>query len=335
MRRGGRLFVLLGILVALVAAFGLYLYLQSSATTTGTLDPSLLTPTTEPRKRVVVARIDIPNTTVLTDTETFLSLDEIPESEYNANPTQYFTSFSDLRNKQTILGVSAGDPVRASDVTDAGLSLQIPPGRAGQPRPKAFPFQVNSLTGVADLITPGDFVDVIASFQVQVPLIRVGVNEQGQPQLEENESFEGQTTKTLVQNVQVLQILKPQTVPEGTPGAEGAQQQDPAQQPPPGGAPADGTNPPGAPNAANTFTPGNWLLVLAVTDQQAEIIKFAQERGQSVTLVLRGRGDTAEETTEGVTLELLVARFALPVPGQVEDPDATPVPTPAPAPPAP
>ncbi|HEU4328188.1 MAG TPA: Flp pilus assembly protein CpaB [Roseiflexaceae bacterium] len=329
MRRGGRLFVLVGILFALFAAFGLYLYLQSTGGAQVT-DLSLLTPTAEPLKRVVVARIDIPNTTVLTDTETFLSLEEIPESEYNANPAQYFTSFSDLRNKQTILTVSAGDPVRSTDVTDAGLSLQIPPGQQGQPRPKAFPFQVNSLTGVADLITPGDFVDVIASFQVQVPLIRVGVNEQGQPTLEENETFEGQTTKTLVQNVQVLQILKPQVPAEVTPGAEGAQ---PAEEPPPGGAPADGTNPPSAPNAANTFTPGNWLLVLAVTDQQAEIIKFAQERGQSVTLVLRGRGDTAQETTEGVTLELLVARFALPVPGQVEDPDATPVPTPAPAPP--
>ncbi len=331
MRRGGRLFVLVGILFALVAAFGLYLYLQSTGGPQ-VIDSALLTPTAEPLKRVVVARIDIPNTTVLTDTETFLSLEEIPESEYNANPSQYFTSFSDLRNKQTILTVSAGDPLRSSDVTDAGLSLQIPPGSQGQPRPKAFPFQVNSLTGVADLITPGDFVDVIASFQVQVPLIRVGVNEQGQATLKENETFEGQTTKTLVQNVQVLQILKPQVAAEVTPGAEGAPA---AEQPPPGGAPADGTNAPGAPNAVNTFTPGNWLLVLAVTDQQAEIIKFAQERGQSVTLVLRGRGDTVQETTEGVTLELLVARFSLPVPGQVEDPDATPVPTPVPAPPAP
>jgi hypothetical protein len=58
--------------------------------------------------------------------------------------------------------------------------------------------------------------------------------------------------------------------------------------------------------------------VLAVTDQEAEIIKFSREANNAITLVLRGRGDTATETTIGATLDLLVSSFGLPVP----DPNA-------------
>lgn len=319
MRRGGPL-LLVGILLALVAAFGLYYVLQGGAGATP-VDQALLTPTAEPKKRVVVARIDIPSTTVLTDSETFLNLEEIPESLYNTSPTQYFTSFSELRNKQTVRQLTAGDPVRSADVTEAGLSLQIPAARPGQPRPKAFAFQVNSLTGVADQIKSGDFVDVLGSFEIQQTILRPGVNELGEPLLKE-EQFTGRTTKTLVQNVQVLQILKPQVAPSGTPGAEGG---EPTPAPPPAGGDAGPANGGPAPTApGSTITTGSWLLVLAVTDQQAEVIKLAVERGGGVSLVLRGRGDTADEATIGATLDLLISRFGLPLPQPFAEPTATP-----------
>jgi pilus assembly protein CpaB len=51
-----------------------------------------------------------------------------------------------------------------------------------------------------------------------------------------------------------------------------------------------------------------------VTDQEAEIIKFSREQNNALTLVLRGRGDTATETTIGATIDLLVSQYGLPVP---------------------
>ena len=52
------------------------------------------------------------------------------------------------------------------------------------------------------------------------------------------------------------------------------------------------------------------MLVLAVTDQEAEIIKLSREQGNGITLVLRGRGDTAVENTVGATIDLLVSHSA-------------------------
>jgi len=323
MRRGGPLF-LVGILLALVAAFGLYYFLQGSSGGQAQ-DPTLQTPTVEPKKKVVVARIDIPSTTVLTDSETFLNLEDIPESQYNTSPGQYFTSFSELRNKQTVRQITAGDILRNADVTEAGLSLQIPAARSGQPRPKAFAFQVNSLTGVADQIKTGDFVDVLASFELQGTELRAGVNELGQATIKE-QPFTGRSTKTLVQNVQVLQILKPQAAPSGTPGAEGGPPPEPTPAPPPAGSNASQSAGGPAPTApGTTYAGGSWLLVLAVTDQQAEIIKFAVEQTGAVSLVLRGRGDTTQDTTIGATLDLLVSQFGLPVPKPVVEPSQTAV----------
>lgn len=326
MRRGGRLFLLLGVLIAAAAAIFFILFAQQIPGIGGSNQSGqIVSPTAEREQQIVVARIDIASNTVLTDTETLLTLDTIPESQYNSSPNSYFTDPSELSSKITISTITANRPVLSSDVTDAGLSLQIPAGQNGRPRPKAYPFQVNNLTGVADQITPGDFVDVIASFTVQQTLLRPGVDETGSIIIKE-EQFNGQSTKTLVQNVQVLRIQRPQPPAEGTPTPEAeptAVEYDP------------NGNPVGqaaSPNASNTLSPGNWILLLALTDQQAEVVKYAQEQGVGVTLVLRGRGDTAEETTTGATLDLLVSQFGVPLPrpvapAVVTNNQLTPVPT--------
>ena len=117
------------------------------------LTPTL--PTEAPKRRVIVARIDIPNNTVLTDTETYLEPSDIPEVDYNARPNQYFTSIGELQGKVTLQAITAAQPILKSDVIEGGLSLQIPPAAPNEPRPKAYPLQVNNLSGVADQIRPG------------------------------------------------------------------------------------------------------------------------------------------------------------------------------------
>jgi pilus assembly protein CpaB len=315
MRRGGRLILLLGVLIAAAAALFLYFFLQSPPTPTGV---QIAPPTEPPKKQIVVARIDIPANSVLTDTETFLQLGEISEADFNARPRDYFTSSSELQGKVTLRLISAGEPIFLGDVQEAGLSLQIPPAAPNEARPKAFPLRVENLSGVADQITPGDFVDVIASFRMTRTFLRPGVDEQGQIIIKEESIADLLSTKTLVQNVQVLKVVKPPAAPEGTPTPGG--EPPPEQAGPPetdaSGQPVGAGGAEGQPEqpGGQTQTPGTWILVLAVTDQEAEIIKFSREQSNAITLVLRGRGDTATETTIGATLDLLISTYGLPIP---------------------
>jgi pilus assembly protein CpaB len=330
MRRGGRLFLLLGLLVIVIGALAFFVLSQPQLANND-LTPQ---PTQELKRKIVIARIDIPNNTVLTDTVTFLTTIDIPESEFAAGAGQYFTSPEELLYKQTLRSIAFNERVRKADVTEPGLSIQIPTAPPGQPRVKAITFQVNNLSGVADQIRPGDFVDVLSSFIVKRTYLRPGFNDLGQIVIRE-EPFEGQTTKTLLQNVQVLQIRKPAPPAEGTPTpggpASGPPATDASGQPAgEGGAQSPDQTP--APGTENTFQPGSWLLLLAVTDQQAELLKFSIEQGTGITLVLRGRGDSAIENTTGATLDLLVSQYGLPLPQPasltVSQPsELTPVPT--------
>lgn len=350
MRRGGRLVLLLGIVIAVAAALGLLLFLQQQNPNPQPGDGPSLIPTEPPKHSVIVARIDIPNNSVLTDTETYLQPADIAESEYSSQASQYFTSLSDLQGKVTVRQVSAGQPIKKADVTEGGLSLQIPAAAPNEAAPKAFAFPVNNLSGVVDQIRPGDFVDVIASFRFERTLLRPGFTDDGRLIIKEDKLEDMQSTKTLVQNVQVLRIVKPQVEAAGTPtpggsgsgGGDAQSQEGPPETDSSGqqvGANGEGGASPNAQTGqtGDTLTQGSWYLVIAVTDQEAEIIKLAREKGSSVTLVLRGRGDTAVETTTGATIGLLVSQYGLPLP---EPPglavfapnDITPVPTAAGAP---
>lgn len=326
MRRGGRVFLLLGIVILALLAVAALFFLPGLTNPTPQQTQQLLTPTAVPLKKIVVANIDIPNNTVLTDTETFLRLEDIPETEFNANPNQFFTSAGELQNFVTLRTILATERITRRDVVEAGLSLKIPPGRAGQPRPKAIVFEVDNLRGVADQVRPGDFVDLIASFDVARTSIRpsTGAGAAGGGETPTagvafvETEFISQSTKTLVQNVQVLDIRKPAVVePQGTPEPGGVVQAPPPAEGPPQTGP-DGQ--PAQPNVAGTVGPNNyvpgarWLIVLAVTDQQAEVIRYALERSTNFSLVLRGRGDGEIENTLGVTIDILIGRYGLPVP---------------------
>jgi pilus assembly protein CpaB len=317
MRRGGRLILLLGVVIAAAAALFLLFFVRQSPPPT-TVTPAL--PTEAPKRRVIVARIDIPNNTVLTDTETYLQPADIPEVDYNARSSEFFTSIGELEGKVTQRAITAAEPILKSDVIEGGLSLQIPPAAPDEPRPKAYPLQVSNLSGVADQIKPGDQVDVLATFNFTRVLLRPSFNEQGQLVIKEDTIPDLLSTKTLVQNVQVMRIVRPPAAPEGTPTPGGAPQQEGPPQTDASGQPGqpsgqDGqTAQPGQPAPGETLTPGNWILVLALTDQEAEIVDLSRRHGNVVTLVLRGRGDTAVETTIGATVDLLVSRYGLPLP---------------------
>ncbi len=335
MRRGGFL-LLLGVVIAAAAALSFFFFFQTPPAPEAPVLPQ--EPTPVPLRRVVAARIDIPANTVLTDTETLLTLRDIPETEYNAAPDQYFVSVSELTTKVTLRALNATEIIRARDLTDAGLSFQVPlPDTIDAPRNKVFPLEVGNLTGVADQIRPGDSVDLVMTYEIRRLIVRPTLTldpETGQLVVTPiEETLVDRVTKTMVQNVQVLRVLKP-AIPQdtGTPTPEGAQ--GPAAPPPSSTQPAD------------TYVPGaQWILLLAMTDQEAEIVKFTldqQDPKPQITLVLRGRDDSEIEETTGITLRLLTSRYGLPLPEplqplalapeEITPGPARPTPTPLPQP---
>jgi pilus assembly protein CpaB len=203
----------------------------------------------------------------------------------------------------TTADIKAGDALRKSVVREAGLAQKIPAAAAGEPPLKAFPIQANSLSGVGDLMQPGDFVDVLGSFRVDVTTLYN--NGQGVNEKTSKES----TTKMLLQDVEVLDVLKPSVPAEG----ETASEPTPAPETTEGG-----DNISGESTSANELIPGNWIIVLAVTDEEAEILRFTLNQGFNLTTILRRAGDHAASETTGTTMKVLIDTYGLPMPRGME-----------------
>jgi pilus assembly protein CpaB len=267
--------------------------------------------TREPDVPVVVALIDIPAGTVITDTASLVEVELLSVNEFRSleNPA---TNVQDVRDKLLLRDVNAGVPISINNLADPGLSQRIPPpDEPDEARPKAYPVQVDSLSGVADQIIEGDFVDVIGTYglevYVQVTETRI-------------ETVTFYTTKTIVQRAQVLRILRParQTTEEGEEEAPppGADTQPQGPQTPQ--VDEEGRPIPREPEAgAANVTPGQWVVVLAVTNQEAEALEYTtnEQVNSNIALVLRATGDEEIEQTSGVTLNILYDEFDVPPPG--------------------
>ncbi len=337
MRRGGVLILLIG-LILIVGAVAALLFLQPGLipglglAPEPTLQPE---PTPVPEVDLVRARVDLPSGTVISDTVTVLEVVSVLQTEFDSE--RNFSSLNEVEGLLTTRPFRANEPLVRSALTEPGLSQQIPPLEANRPRDKAYPMVVDSLSGVADQIKPGDFVDIIATFNVVRPVVNIIPGQPSgdpnvadtppQPSLSE-QSFS--VAKTIVQQVQVLKILRPAVDPAATPAEGEASEPQVDEQ----GRVIEGPTPiPGS-----TLPQGQWALVVAVNDQEVELIEFAVAAQARIVMVLRGAGDTAYEPTLGVTLDLLVSEFGMPLPRPLpprvigSDELLTPEPTRTPAP---
>lgn len=301
MRRGGIMaIVVIGVIVVVVGTGLLWFYIQMTNIGDNEITPI---PTEDPGIRVVVARVDIPANTLIDDRDTLLDERTIPTDAFS---NEYLIDMADAEGRVAKNVIRAGNPIRRSDLTTPGLSQQIPTAEPDQPRTKAYSLLVNSLSGVADQIRPNDFVDVVATFSIPRRLVYpLGRDDQGQLQYEFfTEIF--QSTKTIVQQVQVMRILRRRVNAEGTPVAQ--PEQTTTEQTGASGQPIE---------EGNFVTEGDWLLVLAVNNQEAELIDFARNTNAAITLVLRGVGDVDLEQTIGASFDLLISDFDVPLPQPV------------------
>ncbi len=248
-------------------------------------------PTTGP---VVVATTDIPlSTKVQSDQVTTKTVD------LTAILPGAYTDVSQVVGKVVRQTIVADAQVTSASFAEGGsvIDIEVPKDL------RAISVQVDQVSGVGTLIKTGDYVDMVVGFASdKFPVVT---------QNPVDDSFQvvgglnGTSVKLLLSGMQVLGTLLP---PPTT---------DTSGQP----APSGGT--------ATNLNGQQEIVILAVTAQQAEVIKFAQLDG-SISLVLRSVDDfldpvTGESipvvvppTTTGIILKTLVETYGVLPPELVE-----------------
>jgi pilus assembly protein CpaB len=158
---------------------------------------------------------------------------------------------------------------------------------------RAMSVQVDQVSGVGTLIKPGDRVDVVVGLAGadKFPVVTIDpVTKQPVPVA----GISNTSVKTIIQNLQVVGTLLPPPTTTTT---------------------TTDQNPEATP--APALNGQAQIVVLAVSDQQAEILRFAQIDG-SITLVLRSPDDkdAPNDITTGMTLSQLVDNWSV-IPPQI------------------
>jgi Flp pilus assembly protein CpaB len=274
-----------GVLLAVVAFGGVLIFGGGS----GNAQPAA--PTTV---KVVTAAADVPLGTALVltqlgtiDMEVALAIDTYHDPNVLVGQVVRRTVHQGEAFKSTDFQAAAG--VTAVDVTGSLKAGQV-----------AMAITVDQASSVGALIQPGDFVDVLltmldqpmpAKAPVVLPIQNPSTGYPWTP-VAENE-LNNTSIKVLVQNVQVLGLVGGSATVSGS-AAAGT------------GSGATG----GSGDAAVAATPS--MIILSLTPQQAELVRFAQVDG-NLSLLLRSPGDaaTADIKTSGVTLRELVDHYGV------------------------
>lgn len=314
MRRSGRLFIVLGVGLALVAGLLAFVALSGGDPEE---DPASTTAqdTTEPREiTVITATRDIP-------AHERIGEDDIEEQVVDASTI----SGDAVTSRLAVIGLAygldlvPGQPLLQAQVESPGLANRIEPGR------RAFALPVDAAGMLGGLIRDEDHLDVV--FNTRVGLTRVSpswpfeatdaltvdkvkdpeTGEEGLAippygeQLGPTYPYPGEagsrflvsdledgdpTTKVLLQNVRVLRVVQPAAAEAG----------------------------------GNAEDSGNFLI-LDVSPQEAEILRFMVENG-TYQVILRGLEDEEIVSTDGLTYNRMVDDLGLPVPKTVRLPGA-------------
>ncbi|HEX4898444.1 MAG TPA: Flp pilus assembly protein CpaB [Candidatus Limnocylindrales bacterium] len=297
MKRSNRLILLIGVFLAALA-FVFVVILLGGGSGGGPGPGATATPPAE--LDTVVAARDIPLGVTVTAAMVTTQKILVPDREVGALGSP----------SQAIGKVARATVTKGQQVTTAVFVSQSSPTSieclAGF---TCMAVQVDQVSGVGTLIRTGDYVDVVAQISPTFPInyfIEPGV-EQPTTALVDPTSV-----KVLMQGLQVVATLLP---------------------PPPA---AEAGAPTPAPDSGGTSLNGQQeIVILAVTPQQAEVLKFAQVDG-NITLTLRSPKDFVDEqgnpiipetiTTTGTVLTTMIRDFG------VLPPDFVIVPAPAPLP---
>ncbi len=292
MKRSNRLILLIGIFLAVVAFVLILITLQGGSGTNPNNPP---VPTTA---KIVVAQTDIPlGSKITTD---MVTTKDVPIADKLGNgygDTSFVIG-------QTARSSVLKDQAITTDVINPGSgvkTIEVPAGKV------AIAIQVDQVSGVGTVIKAGDFIDmVVALTGDKFPVVTLNPTDKSVTVVS---GINSTSVKLLLQGGQVLGTLLP---------------------PPPA---ETGANPQPSASAGTTTTLNGQqeIVLVAVTAQQAEVVKYAQVDG-NISLVLRSASDFRDPatglpldpklivpaTTTGITLKGLVDNYGVLVPQLVE-----------------
>ena len=302
--RGGRFLLVLGALLAAMAF--VVVYVVMSKTTADTQSASVPTPVA--MRTVAVATGDIPAYTVLNASNVVLQ--EVEASTVTSNT---ITDPTAVYGKMTLLPLTRGQQLQQNYLTESGFSTVLAKGE------RAFALAVPERSTFGGAITENDRVDVLWTTSFRTWVSKPAAD----GKVEWVESVYT-STKTLLQDIHVLRVIRLSSTTQGT-GQNNNQAQPTSTE---GTAPQNQNNGP-TPDLYVEGAPYQAVLILGVTDQQAEVLKFARENG-IVDLTLRSsasikaadgqqvKGDHEPEKTTGITIEKLITDYGLPTPKVID-----------------
>lgn len=304
-RKSGRVVLLFGLLVVILLAVAAFLLLSPSGPDGGGgfFNQPQVTPT--PRSFLVVHPIrEIDEGSYITNTELFTTV-ETSMTQY-ADAT-YLHNLSEVKEKIVLESLLPGVPVRANQLGQPGLSQRLMPGK------RAFALQVDVLSGIVGHLKKNDYVDLVLSARVdeylpqQFPPWIEYTSMDGRPESvyfkfpwTEIEPFNLLTVKTAIEDIRVLEVISITAEP----------------------ARANVTPTPGP-----AGLPAGWILLLEVSPQQAEVLRFALDESWPYQLMLRPYGEHSTgydpNATTGISAWILLdpdGGYRMPIPRAIPYP---------------
>jgi pilus assembly protein CpaB len=291
LKRSNRLVLLIGVLLA-VLAFGGVIYLFNNQP-----KPTSTAPTQLP---TVYAKNDIPLGTVITSDMVEARNQDVTVRDPNAygdvGQVVGKTARAEIKKDQIILPTDFSAGAGGGSQNVASL---LDPGM------RAIAVQVDQSTGVGTLINVGDRVDLVLGITGadKFPLV---TRDTVTNSLTGVVGYNPTSTKVVLQSMQVIGTLVP---PPPTTSSSSSSSGS-----------SSGSTGSSTDNSATSLTGQQELVILAVTDQQAEVIKWAQIDGQ-ISLVLRSPKDFVDatgkpvtpqnETTTGIVLKTLIDQWGV------------------------
>lgn len=289
MKRSNRLILLIGIFLAVVAFVLIVLLLSGNPPDRGDGGG----PTEPPPLPTVIATQDI--AIGVTITEAMVTTETLAVS---ARESGAFQDVSQVIGKVVRQQVTSGGQITSTTFSsNIDLGISVPEGQ------RAMSLQIDAVSGVGTIIQTGDFVDMVIGLTGDAfPVVQLNPDDDS---IQVVAGLNSTSVKLLIEGMQVLGVVRQ----EAPPPAEGAATPTPAA---------------GAPEVSEGSTA---LVILSVTAQQAELVKFAQLQG-SISLALRSSLDFFDENgepelplpagTTGVILKTLVDGYGVLPPELVE-----------------
>jgi Flp pilus assembly protein CpaB len=279
LKRSNRLILLIGVFLAVVAFVLIVLLLSSNG---GGGGGSGTPPSPSPISTVIAAKDIALGVTITEDmltTQTLAPAQRLPGA---------FQVPSQVVGQIARQEVTSGEQITTATLSTQGQSIKVPPGQ------RAMSVQVDAVSGVGTAIQTGDYVDLIVGLTGDAfPVVQLNPQDNS---IQVVAGLNNTSVKLILEGMQVLGTVQPQPTTNNNQST-----------PQPSGSPT--------PRNPELSQDTQELVVLSVTAQQAEVIKFAQMQG-NISLVLRSPKDFFDENgqpvlpvpagTTGVILKTLV-----------------------------